>query len=176
MLDQSPVSGQKVICCNSWECMNLTAISAPVLLHGPRRAGITSVWLRAYLRNCATLATKAPAPGCSTFPECKDTIPVNWLHSPHRHWRDVPITQHQIRAPAPTGQGENPMLHPNPLQPHETCEHPTQLNRPGVSPGRSCHALTHSPTQMSPSSSGRRLTSWSTAVITADSSSSGVVS
>lgn len=85
VFDQSPVSRQKVSCCNSWEFMNLTAISDPVLLHGPRRKGRTSVWLGAYLRNCATLAIKAPAPGCSTFPECKDTIPVNWLHSPHRH-------------------------------------------------------------------------------------------
>lgn len=79
------------------------AISDPVLLHGPRRRGRTSVWLRAYLRNCATLAIKAPAPGCSTFPECKDTIPVNWLHSPHRHWRDVqcfPTTTAQY-CPAP---------------------------------------------------------------------------
>lgn len=84
-LDQSPVSRQKVICCNSWESMSPTAISDPVLLHGSRRRGRTSVWLRAYLKNCATLAIKAPAPGCSTFPECKDTIPVNWLHSPHRH-------------------------------------------------------------------------------------------
>lgn len=124
-LDQSPVSRQKVICCNSWECMSPTATSDPVLLHGPRGRGRTSVWLRAYLRNCATLAIKAPAPGCSTFPDSKDTIPVNWLHY---HSSVLPSTRSEPHHQE--DRHENLMLHTNPFQPHETCEYPTGHEEP----------------------------------------------
>lgn len=137
---------------------------------GPKREE-TLIWLRAYLRNCATLATKAPAPGCSTFPACKYKIGISQLHCP-RYLLQTPKGQ----SPATSWDGHqgcvNFMSTTTPrVNPFRPPQHPQAPRGPVLESEGD-----HSPTQMSPNTSGRSPTSCRTAVITAESSSSGVVS